>query len=96
MLQRHQPAQVAVSVKVARQQRNGCTAGQRQFRPDDRLDASLAARLLKLDGGVQAVPIGQRDGRHVVLFGELRKLLRLGQCRAERIRRTIVQGSVQL
>ncbi len=90
MLQRHQPAQVAVSVRVPHQQRDGHAAGQRQFRADDRLDAGLAARLLKLDGGVQAVPIGQRDGRHVVLLGELRKLLRLGQCCAERIRRTIV------
>ncbi len=90
MLQRHQPAQVAIPVNIPRQQRDGRTAGQRQFCADDRFHPDLAARLLKLDGGVQAVPIGQRDGRHVVLLGELRKLLRLGQCRAERIGRTIM------
>ena len=86
MLQRHQPAQVAVSVNVPRQQRDSRATGQRQFRADDRFHAGLAARLLKLDGGVQPVPIGQRDGWHVVLPGEPGKLLRLGQCRAERIR----------
>ncbi len=91
MLQRHQPAQVAIPVKVPRQQRDGRTAGQRQFRADDWFHAGLAACLLELDSGVQAIPIGQRDGRHVMLFGELRKLFRFGQCRAERIRRTIVQ-----
>ena len=91
MLQRHQPAQVAVPAKVARQQSDSRAAGQRQFRSDDRFHPDLAARLLKLDSGIQPVPIGQRDGRHVMLFGELRKLLRFGQRRAERIRRTIVQ-----
>ena len=96
MLQRHQPAQVAVPVKIPCQQRDSRAAGQRQFRADDRFHAGLAARLLKLDGGVQPVPIGQRDGRHVVLLRELGELLRLGQCRAERIGRTIVQGNVQL
>ena len=96
MLQRHQPAQVAIPVKVPRQQRDSHAAGQRQFRSDDRFYADLVARLLKLDGGVQPVSIGQRDGRHVVLLGEFRKLPRLGQCCAERIRRTIVQGNVQL
>ena len=96
MLQRHQPAQVAIPVKVPRQQRDSRAAGQRQFRSDDRFYADLVARLLKLDGGVQPVSIGQRDGRHVVLLRELGELLRLGQCRAERIGRTIVQGNVQL
>jgi hypothetical protein len=50
-----------------------------EFGSDDRLDAGLARRLVKLHGTEQAAVVGERAGRHAILLAALDQLIDLAR-----------------